>query len=91
MLLNEEAMPFAWFLTKINNTKKVKKYVVSSKPDILRIAPENINADSGWVDDVQYTVVIKKGSTISNGAVLKDDYTFTFINSIKELEDIQVD
>lgn len=57
------------------------KYVVSAEPETLWIEPVSSGVDPGWQDDVLYTVIIRKGSTISNGAVLKEDYSFTFSNS----------
>ncbi|MFA5881044.1 MAG: hypothetical protein WC834_02520 [Eubacteriales bacterium] len=59
------------------------KYVVSSLPDALWLAPRPVSTAEtrGWVDGVTYTVLIEKGSKISSGAVLKEDYSFSFSNS----------
>lgn len=59
----------------------VKKYSVSAEPETLWIEPVNTGVDPGWKDDVSYTITIKKGSTISSGAVLKEDFSFSFSNS----------
>lgn len=64
-----------------------KKYVLNTYPDTLWIQPSTeIQADHyGWVDDIQYTVLIKKGSIGGSGSMLQDNYTFTFKNSVGEI------
>lgn len=56
-------------------------YVISSQPSTLWIKPsvKSTNA-TGWVDKTEYTVSIKKGSETSDGAILKEDFSFSFVN-----------
>jgi len=64
-------------------TIRLKKYVLSPNQKVLWIQPAVVQSKEvqGWLDDVEYTITVGKGSISVDGAVLKDSYIFKFRNS----------
>ncbi len=64
-------------------TIRLKKYVLSSNPKVLWIQPAVVQSKEiqGWLDDVEYTITVGRGSRSADGASLKDSYIFKFRNS----------
>lgn len=65
-------------------------FVTSSQPNVLRIVPlvKETDAVIGWVDGTTYTITVKKDSKTSSGAVLNEDYSFSFT---RRTENINLD
>ena len=59
------------------------KYVLSTYPNVLWVEPKPVDKaeEYGWVDGVKYTILIGKGSKSFSGAILEEDYSFSFSNS----------
>jgi len=62
-------------LVSIEPEIPIEKFVVTSEPNVLWIGPAGRDV---WADGVKYTITIKKGSKNESGAVLNEDYSFSF-------------
>jgi|GEM_PF-4012783 hypothetical protein len=62
-------------------------YVLTTQPEVLWVvpAPSSTGQEYGWIDGVEYTVVIAKGSQNSSGALLDEEYTFSFTNATENI------
>lgn len=62
---------------------RLKKYVLSSNPKTLWIEPAVTQSKDvqGWLDGVEYTITVARGSKSLSGLVLENNYSFKFRNS----------
>lgn len=75
-------------LVDITPSIPIEKYVLTTYPETLWVQPSTDHKAEtyGWVDGTTYTITIKKGSKSPGGAVLQEDYSFSFTNIVSEID-----